>query len=274
MRGSTGPGVTSPARRLLDGLDGLVADLDGVLYRGRTPIQNAVSAVHELRERGVRIVFCTNNSATPRAAYVEKLAGMGVDVDPEDLVNSSEVAARALATRGLAGKRAVVLGGPGVREAVERARLVLVGPDEDEADVLVMGRDKSFDFALLDRVARIVRNGALFIATNDDAAYPSEEGVEPGAGALVAAVQVASGRTPEVFGKPHRPMMEAAAARFPPGSRLAIVGDQPGTDLAGGRLMGWPTILVLSGVMDAAGAARIDPPPDLVIDDLSGLLEP
>ncbi len=266
--------MPSAAAGVLARIDGLVSDLDGVLYRGKRPIDAAIEAVHVLRDRGLRIVFCTNNSATTRADYVAKLTRMGVEVDPDDLVNSSEVAARALAGRGLAGKRALVLGGPGVREAVERAGLVLIGPEEDEADALVMGRDKSFDFALLDRAAHVVRNGALFIATNDDAAYPSEGRVEPGAGALVAAVQVASGRTPEVFGKPHRPMMEAAAARFPPGARLAIVGDQPGTDLAGGRAMGWATILVLSGVTTADEARALDPPPDLVLDDLSGLLEP
>ena len=265
--------MTSTAARLLSRVDGLVSDLDGVLYRGKRPIPEAINAVNVLRERGMRIVFCTNNSATTRADYVEKLARMGVDVDPHDLVNSSEVAARALVARGLAGSRAMVVGGPGVREAVARAGLTLIGPEEDEADVLVMGRDKSFDFPLLHRMAKVVRNGALFIATNDDAAYPSEGDVEPGAGALVAAVQVASGRTPEVFGKPHRPMMEAAAARFDEGARLAIVGDQPGTDLDGGRAMGWATILVLSGVTDARGAASVDPPPDLVLDDLSGLLQ-
>lgn len=265
--------MPSPAALLLARIDGLVSDLDGVLYRGKRPIEPAIEAVHVLRDRGLRIVFCTNNSATTRADYVAKLARMGVEVDPEDLVNSSEVAARALVRRGLAGRRALVLGGPGVREAVERAGLVPIGAEEDHADVLVMGRDKSFDFALLDRAAHAVRNGALFIATNDDAAYPSEGHVEPGAGALVAAVQVASGRAPEVFGKPHRPMMEAAAARFPSGARLAIVGDQPGTDLAGGRAMGWATVLVLSGVTTEEEARALDPPPDLVLRDLGGLLE-
>lgn len=266
--------MTSPAARLLERIDGLVADLDGVLYRGKTPIRPAIDAVHSLRELGMRVVFCTNNSATTRADYVDKLAKMGLGVDPDDLVNSSEVAARSLADRGLEGQRALVLGGPGVRDAVARAGLELIGPDDWEADVLVMGRDKSFDFALLDRAAHVVRNGALFIATNDDPAYPSEGHVEPGAGALVAAVRVASGVDPEVFGKPHRPMMEAAAGRFPDGARLAIVGDQPHTDLDGGRLMGWATILVLSGVTTARLAERVDPPPDLVLDDLSGLLEP
>lgn len=261
------------AASLLARVDGLVTDLDGVLYRGGRPIPRAIHAVNVLRGRGMRIVFCTNNSATTRADYVAKLARMGLDVDPEDLVNSSEVAARALAARGLGGCRALVIGGPGVRDAVRRAGLVLARPDEEDADVLVMGRDKSFDFALLDRAARAVRNGALFIATNDDAAYPSEDGrVEPGAGALVAAVEVASGRAPEVFGKPHRPMMEAAAARFPEGARLAIAGDQPGTDLAGGRAMGWATILVLSGVTSGDEAELLDPPPDLVLDDLGDLL--
>ncbi len=259
------------AARLLARIDGLVSDLDGVLYRGRRPIPRAVEAVRTLRERGLHIVFCTNNSATSHAAYVEKLIAMGVDVAPEDLINSAELVAGALRERGFAGKRALVVGGSGLRSAVERAGMKLLGPNEDEADAVVVGRDKSFDFAMLDRTARMVRGGAAFLAANADAAYPAENGVEPGAGAIVAAIAIASGMEPEVFGKPHRPMMEAAAARFPPGARLAIVGDQPETDLAGGRAMGWATILVLSGVTDERAAAALDPPADLVLDDLGDL---
>ena len=263
--------MTVPPASFLERIDGLVSDLDGVLYRGDRPIARAVEAVHVLRERGLHIVFCTNNSATPHRVYVEKLAAMGVPVAPEDLINSSELVAQTLDERGFAGKRALVVGGPGLREAVARAGLTLID-DEGGADVLVVGRDKSFDFSMLDRAARSVRQGALFLAANADPAYPSENGVEPGAGALVAAIAVASGVEPEVFGKPHRPMMEAAAARFPPDARLAIVGDQPGTDLAGGRAMGWTTILVLSGVTDERVARGLDPQPDLVINDLGDLI--
>ena len=257
---------------LLDQVDGLVCDLDGVLYRGERPIPGAVDAVHALRARGLHLVFCTNNSATPRGRYVEKLAALGVLVEPADLINSAELVGAALHERGFAGRRALVVGGEGIREAVARAGLRLLGDDESGADVVAVGRDKSFDFAMLHRAAREIRSGAAFLAANADPAYPSEKGVEPGAGALVAAIEVASGRAPEVFGKPYLPMMKAAAARFSPGSRLAVVGDQPETDLAGGRAMGWRTILVLSGVTDEATAATLEPPPDLVVADLGTLL--
>jgi HAD superfamily hydrolase (TIGR01450 family) len=260
------------AQRLIDRIDGLVCDLDGVLYRGDRPIAPAIGAVHELRARGLHLVFCTNNSATPKQRDIAKLSDLGVPVAPEDLINSAELVATALRERGLAGKKAMVIGGEGMHEAVARAGLELLGDGDSGADVVVVGRDKSFDFDMLHRAALEIRAGAAFLAANADPAYPSTDGVEPGAGALVAAIAVASGAEPEVFGKPYRPMLEAAAARFAPGARLAIVGDQPETDLAGGRAMGWTTVLVLSGVTDAATAARLDPSPDLVIHDLSRLL--
>lgn len=258
----------------LEEVDGLVCDLDGVVYRGDRPIERAVEAVHDLRARGMHVVFCTNNSATPRARYVEKLAGLGLLVEPEDLINSAEVVAAALSKRGFPGKGALVIGGEGMRDAVARAGLRLLARDEDGADVVVVGRDKSFDFAMLDHAAHQVRGGAVFLAANADPAYPAADRVEPGAGAIVAAIAVASGTQPEIFGKPYRPMLEAAAERFAPGARLAIVGDQPETDIAGGRAMGWRTVLVLSGVTDAATARALDPPPDLVIQDLGDLLAP
>lgn len=257
----------------LELFDGLVCDLDGVIYRGDRPIPRAVAAVHELRARGLHLVFCTNNSATSREEYVDKLARMDVPVEPEDLINSSEVVASALRERGFAGKRALVIGREGLRDAVGRAGLTLLAPDEDQADVVVVGRDKGFDFAMLHRASREIRDGATFLAANADPAYPAETGVEPGAGALVAAIAVASGVDPEIFGKPYPPMLRAAAARFPAGARLAMVGDQPETDLAGGRAMGWTTILVLSGVTDEATARSLDPAPDLVIADLGGLVD-
>ena len=258
---------------VLERVDGFVCDLDGVLYRGDTRIGRAVAAVHELRARGFHLVFCTNNSATPRSEYVAKLASMGVRVEPDDLINSAEVVGAALAERGFGGKSALVVGGEGMRDAVRRAGLTLLAADESGADVVVVGRDKSFDFAMLQRAANEIRAGAVFLAANADPAYPAEGGLEPGAGALVAAIAVASGVQPEIFGKPYAPMLRAAAARFPAGARLAMVGDQPETDLAGGRAMGWTTILVLSGVTDEATARALDPAPDLVIADLGDLLD-
>ena len=258
---------------LLDDIDGLVCDLDGVVYRGERPIPGAIACIQELGRRGLRVVYCTNNSSLTPQAYVEKLRRMGLSSEPDDVITSSVVAGEVLAKRGLAGQRAYVVGGEGVHAAVRDAGLDVLRRDERGADVLVVGRDKTFDFDMLDRSSREVRRGAVFVATNDDATYPAEDDVEPGAGALLAAIEVAGQRRAEVVGKPYRPMMDSVARRFPKGARLAMVGDRPDTDLEGARAMGWVTILVLSGVTDATAATMLDPPPDVVLTDLGELVE-
>ena len=255
----------------LDEIDGLVCDLDGVVYRGDAPIAPAIECLQELNRRGLPVVYCTNNSAPTPDTYVRKLGDMGLEVETKDIVTSAIVAGEVLAQRDLAGQKAYVVGGEGVREAVEGAGLTVVPRDASSADVVVLGIDRSFDFEVLNSASRAVRSGAMFVATNDDKTYPAEDGFDPGAGALLAAVETASGRSAEVLGKPHRPMMEVAAARFSQGASLAMVGDRPETDLDGARAMGWRTILVLSGVTDAAGAAALDPQPNLTLKDLGEL---
>ncbi|MDQ3985206.1 MAG: HAD-IIA family hydrolase [Actinomycetota bacterium] len=255
---------------LLDEIDGVVCDLDGVIYRGDRPIEGSPDAVEELRRRGIKVVFCTNNSAPTVSEYLAKLENMGVDASHEEVVTSAVVAGEVLRDRGLAGSDALVVGGPGVIEALEQVGLEIV-KGSTEVDVVAVGRDKSFDFAALDAAAEAVRSGATFIATNDDATYPGESGLEPGAGAIVAAVEVASGRRAEIVGKPHPPMMEAASRRFPPNSRLAMVGDRAETDLWGAASMGWKTVLVLSGVTSAEEAAKLEPRPDAILNQLSEL---
>lgn len=258
---------------LLDDIDGLVCDLDGVVYRGERPIPGAIACIQELQRRGLRVVYCTNNSALTPQAYVEKLCRMGLNPGPDDVVTSSVVAGEVLAERGLAGHRAYIVGAEGVHAAVVDAGLGVLQRDESGADVVVVGRDKTFDFDMLDRSSREVRRGAVFLATNDDATYPAEDDLEPGAGALLAAIEVAGGRRAEVVGKPHRPMMASVARRFPTGARLAMVGDRPDTDLEGARAMGWMTILVLSGVTDTTAASFLDPAPGVILRDLGELLE-
>ncbi|MDQ3955140.1 MAG: HAD-IIA family hydrolase [Actinomycetota bacterium] len=254
----------------IDDIDGLVCDLDGVVYRGDEAIPGAVEALRELERRGRRVVLCTNNSAPTVENYREKLRAMGLEVAPERLVTSAVVAGEALSERGLAGP-AFVVGAEGLREAVEGAGLDITG-DPERAEVVVVGRDLRFDFDALRRAADAVRAGAVFIATNDDATYPSTAGLEPGAGALLAAIEVAGGRNAEVLGKPRRPMMERAAARFEPGARLAMVGDRAETDLAGAAAMGWTTVLVLSGVTGPGDVEALRPRPDFVLESLAELL--
>ena len=259
------------ASHFLESIDGLACDLDGVVYRGDVPIDGAIRALRVLHEMGKRVVFCTNNSTHTQDAYVQKLAGMGLQVDRDDVITSASVLGEVLEHRGFGGKRALVVGGDGVRRALQDAG-VLLADDDGEVDAVVVGRDVNFDFIALHRASTAVRAGAEFLATNDDATYPATDGLEPGAGPLVAAIAVASGRGAEVVGKPHPPMMEAVARRFPPNARLAMAGDRPETDLDGARARGWKSILVLSGVTDESSAWMLDPRPDLVLEDLGGLL--
>lgn len=256
----------------LAGLDGLVCDLDGVLYRGAEPIDGSPEAVGRLRGLGVRVVFCTNNANPTIARYIEKLASMGVAVERDDLVTSAVVMADLLAEEGADGKRAIVVGGGGLREALVSIDVVVDDdPASRAADYVVVGFDPDFTYESLKRASFAVQDGAELIAANADASFPAPDGLWPGAGALVAAVEVASGGRARVMGKPHEPMMRVAERHLGDASRIAIVGDRPNTDLEGGRVMGWTTILVLSGVTTRDEAGEVEPRPDLVLDRLADL---
>ncbi len=251
--------------------DGLVCDLDGVVYRGDEPIDGAAEAIAALRERGTRIVFCTNNSRSTVSQYVDKLARVGVDATPDDVLTSAVVTARRLQQDGASGRSAFVVGGDGIREELTRVGIrIVVSP---EVDLVVVGWDPDFTYDAMRTAALAVRAGARFIATNDDAAFPAAGGqLWPGAGALLASIETASGRRAEVMGKPHRPMMEAAAERLSGCRRIAVVGDRPETDLRGGAVMGWKRILVTTGVVGREEAAGDVDEADLVIDSLGELL--
>jgi 4-nitrophenyl phosphatase len=253
--------------------DALVCDLDGVVYRGDAPIPRAPEAIGEFRRRGVKVVFCTNNSRSTVTQYVDKLAGFDIEIAPTDIVTSAVVTAEVLEQRNARGKQALVVGGDGVREALASIGVSTDAGTLEEVDFVIVGWDPDFDYEKMKRASLAVRKGAEFIATNDDAAFPAPDGLWPGAGAILASIEVASGRRAEVMGKPHAPMMNAVARRVSGAEHVALVGDRPETDLAGGLARGWTTILVTSGVTRPEDARKVEPQPDLVVRDLAELLE-
>lgn len=252
--------------------DGLVCDLDGVVYRGDQPIPGAVDALTRLSRDGVRILYCTNNSRSTVEDYVSKLNRLDLDVSPHDVLTSAVVTAEILQERGYAGKTAIVVGGEGIREALGSVCIsVKDDPAVSASDLVVVGWDPGFTYEAMKKASVAARRGARLIATNDDASFPAEDELWPGAGAILASIERASGATAEVMGKPHDPMMAAAARRLEGCSAIAMVGDRPDTDLAGGRSRGWATILVLSGVTGAEAARGLDPRPDHVIGSIAEL---
>lgn len=229
-------------------------------------------AIRSLRASGVKVVFATNNATKTIGQYVERLHRFGVEVAPGELVTSAIVTAEEIARRGWSGRRVFLVGGEGIRSALRSIGMDLVEGDGGRtAEVVVVSGTPDFTYEAMKIAAFAVRSGAQLLATNDDPTFPAPDGLWPGAGAVLAGIETASGRRAEVMGKPHRPMMDAVGRRLADRHRIAVVGDQPGTDLEGARLMGWATVLVLSGVTDESAARGLEPAPDLVVPTLVGL---
>lgn len=271
---------------LADRFDGFLVDLDGVVWIGREPVPGSAETLRALRESGKRIVFVTNNPGRPPAAYAERLGDLGVEVGEEQIVTAGMVAAR-LAGEAAGGRgSAFVIGASALKEMVAAAGAqVLEGEEGREAGVVVVSGHRGFDYAELLTAKRALDRGAALVATSHDPTMPFPGGEVPGTGAVLAAVEVASGRRAEIAGKPERHLfemaIEALGCSFSSNSnkkeqrngRLAMVGDRISSDVAGGRRAGLETILVLSGTTSREQAEAADPAPDHVLENLAGLLE-
>jgi glycerol 3-phosphatase-2 len=244
MTGAHSPGVREcPPERT----PAVVLDLDGVLWLGDEPLPGAADAVARFRAAGLAVGFMTNNSSLPVSGYVDKLARIGVEADPSEVLTSALAAAELLAADLAPGSKVLACSGPGVVEALEARGFAVVDagkPDPGPVEAVVVGWHRTFDFDRLDRASAAVRAGARFVATNADATYPAPDGLLPGNGALVAAVATAAGRRPEVAGKPEPPTVALVKARF--GERGVMAGDRPSTDGALAAALGWPFALVVS----------------------------
>lgn len=247
---------------------GIVLDLDGVVYRGNEAIPGAGSTLRWLADRH-RLVFATNNSSrTPEAVAGKIRTITGYPADAAEVVTSAMAAASVADV-----EPTFVVGGEGIRRALADVGIEVVGAET--AGQVVSGIDFSFSYDTMRSAASALRGGARWIATNTDATFPTEVGEWPGAGAIVAGLEAASGRTPEVAGKPHRPMVDLVSSRLSV-SEVIVVGDRPETDMALANRAGWRSVLALTGVTTDPGAIPPGLAPEAIIDglaDLPNLLE-
>lgn len=241
-----------------------VIDLDGVVWLSGEAIPGSPEAVRRLRDAGHRVVFVTNNSSAYVRDQEAKLAAIGIDAEG-DVMTSALAAASVLEP----GTSAVVCGGAGVREALERRGVRPL--DEGPADAVVVGFFHEFDYERLRIAHHAVHHGARLIASNDDPTLPSREGPVPGAGAILAAVATAAGLEPEVAGKPYPPMVELVRSAVGDGPHV-VVGDRPSTDGRLARNLGARFGLVFTGAT-APGDLPGDLEPDVVADDLASLVD-
>lgn len=276
--------VTKP-QRLVDLYDGLLCDLDGVVYAGQGALPGAVESLNRAMAEGLRVGFVTNNASRRTEAVAEHLRGLGLSVGPEQVFGSAAAAARlarddsegweGLGSPHAGELTAMVVGSDALREQVADAGFALIPVAEDaHPDYVIQGFDPGLGWADLAAAAYAIQRGARWVASNTDSTIPRAQGIAPGNGSLVAAVRRAVDCEPLVAGKPQPTLMHLAAQQLGC-ERPLMIGDRLDTDIAGGIAAGMDTVLVLTGIdsRDTARQADAAQRPTYVIDTLAGLFD-
>lgn len=260
----------------MDQLKNLVLDMDGVLWHGMTPLPGLPEFFEKIGSLGINWVFATNNSSKTREQYVSKFAGMGVTIDPAQVMTSAVATAHYMLDNFEAGANMYVMGGDGLHHALADVGFnVLDDTDyQTPAQAVAVGLNSGVTYEDMSvATIQIRQHGAKFIASNADSTYPTERGLLPGAGALVSALQTSTDQTPIVVGKPYPIMYQQALKLLGEGATLqntAMVGDRLNTDIMGAVGVGMRSVLVMSGITQPADLETTDLKPDFI---LSGITE-
>lgn len=251
---------------------GYAFDLDGTIYLGDVLLPGADRTVAALRDAGRPVIFLSNNPLRTRADYAAKLIALGIPATPDDVINSSYVLVRHL-RQTVPEADLFVIGEASVKDELQAAGLRLTD-DPREIDIVVACFDRTFDYRKLQIAFDAIRDGARFIATNRDAYCPTPSGGLPDCGAIIAAIETATGHAvEEVVGKPSAIMGAALLERLGvPAADCLIAGDRPETDVAMGIATGMATALVLTGVTPPERAGAVRPQPDFIVERLEQLL--
>lgn len=255
----------------------LILDMDGVLWRGDTPMPGLIEFFEALVENKIGYILATNNATKTAEMYVERLAGFGLDIPIELILNSAEATARYLRHKFPDSRTAYVVGEEGLVQAMSERKFEIVsgegfiGPDA-AADNVVVGFTRYVCYPQLASAALLINRGSRFIGTNPDVSIPTEFGPLPGAGSLLAYLEAATGVQPQVIGKPNLPMFQEALRRLGSSPETtAMVGDRIATDIVGGNAAGLKTILLLSGIAKKKDLETAPVQPDCVLDGISEL---
>jgi NagD protein len=252
-------------------IQGILSDMDGVIYRGKKVIDGAQSFVNRLKERGVPFLFLTNNSEQTPLDLVRKLEGMGISGLTEDNFITSAMATAIFLASQKPGGSAYVIGGAGLANELYKAGFSVT---ESNPDYVVVGKTAHFNFDMMRKALKLIDGGAKFIGTNPDVLDPIESGWEPACGSILASIETASGKKPYIVGKPNSLMMMIARKKLGThSSETAMIGDRMDTDIVGGMEAGMKTCLVLSGVTERSMIESFPYKPDYVFDNV-GQIDP
>ena len=264
----------------LDGVDVLLADLDGVVYAGPRAVPHAIESLNRAESDGRRLGYITNNASRTDASVAQHLVDLGLRTRPEDVVTSPQAAVQLLAKTVPSGSTVLVVGGEGLVVELEKAGYIVTRSADDQPAAVLQGFDPTVAWTDLAEAAFALQTpedagGIPWIATNTDWTIPRERGVAPGNGTLVSAVHTAVGRLATVAGKPEAPIYHAAVARFGAQKPL-FLGDRLDTDIQGAQAAEMDSALVLTGIDRPKHvlAAPEHSRPTFILSDLRELFEP
>lgn len=252
-------------------LRGMIIDMDGVLWRGLDPIGNLPEVFNSITQLDINFILVTNNATRSITQYQEKLNGFGVKVPTRQIINSAQATAQYLSHKFPEGGPVYVIGEEGLLQALEENKF---HHSDEEALAVIVGLDRTINYDKLKKAALLIQKDKPFVCTNPDPALPSPEGLLPGTGSIIAALETATGVDGKIIGKPQPQMYRMAIERMgiSPQNTL-VVGDRLETDIVGGQMLGCPTAVVLSGIATRTEAEDWKPPLDFIAADLTELLE-
>ena len=251
-------------------INAIIFDMDGVIWRAQTPIGNPAEIFTTLKNAGIKVAFATNNATKSINAFIEKLASMGVEASPEQIYTSSKATAQYLKKKHPDGGNVYAVGMSGL---VETLASYGFNHSADSPLAVVAAMDETINFEKLKTATLFIRSGVPFIGTNPDKSFPTPEGLIPGAGSILAAIETASDTSPMIIGKPQATMfLQALDYLEESPENVLVVGDRLETDIAGGQAAGCQTAAVLSGVCTLEEAEKWNPNIDYISKDLTTLI--
>ncbi len=271
----SGAGLLGCDVPLAEAYDLALVDLDGVAYRGHLPIEHASESLVGARDRGLRLVFVTNNASREPEDVAGQLSELDIPTSADEVMTAAQACAALLRTRLEPGAKVLVVGGAGLITAVKAAGFEVVTSADEKPVAVAQGFAPDLAWADLAEAAYAVSAGAWHVASNRDLSLPTARGYAPGNGALVGAVVAATGVEPSSAGKP-APTMYRLAVERAGAERPLVIGDRLDTDLAGARSGDYPGLHVLTGVSSARDDVLAEPGlrPHFIGADLRSLLEP
>jgi len=248
-----------------------ILDMDGVIWKDKTPLTDLPLFFRELSDRGYGFVLATNNTTLSIEQFLDKFKSLGVVLERNQVINSSLATAHYLLELFPNGGPVYVVGEIGLNKTLEEHGFF---HSENDVQAVVAGLDRNLTYDMLKNASLHIQSGVPFVGTNPDPSLPTPEGLIPGTGTVLAALEAASGVKPVIIGKPAPELYRLALSRLnsEPAETL-VVGDRLETDIAGGQGLGCPVCVVLSGVASSEDAKNWKPAPDLILEDISKLLQ-